>query len=301
MDIGINYITELDGCKNRYDEIYKFLIEKGYINTLKFPGKYCDYDSLRYFLNIVKGTHSKRDIHGIPQMIPAIHSKKCTENIEWEKFISEIGQCDRISTHLGIENKEILENYVAGTYEKNLTKLKENLKCEVGIENIPGGFLFDKRTLTPEFLTNAWEKADFGVFDISHAKLAAKDLGITYDEYLKNLKYKEKVKILHISGNIIEIGERKNAPDKHVLISRTEIKDIIGLLYEFTNVDLIISEYGFNSKYSYEKEIVIESILLNYIVKTRNEEQCIEIFEFLEQNLKSDISNLEELLERRKI
>lgn len=299
MDIGINYITELDNPQNRYDEIYKILIKKGYINTLKFPGKYCDYNSLKYIFNITNELGAKIDIHGIPGMFPAIHSEKCTQNIEWEKIIPQLKNCKRISTHLGIENKDVLENYKMGTFETNFKQIKEKLNCEIGIENIPGGFAFDKRTLAPEFITRTWEKADFGVFDISHAKLAAKDLGMTYKEYLKRIEYKEKVKILHVSGNMTEIGERQNAPDKHVLINQQEIEDIIQLLNEFPNTDLIISEYAYNSKYSYEKEIVIESILLNKIVSNRNVEECKQILQYLEENLNDDISNLEQLFERR--
>lgn len=296
MDIGINYITELYGKKNRYDEIYKFLINKGYINTLKFPGKYCDYESLKYFLNIIKETNSKRDIHGIPKMIPAIHSNNCIENIEWKKFNSQVGQCYRISTHLGIENKDILEKYEEGTFENNLISLKEKLNCEIGIENIPGGFSFDKRTLTPEFLSKAWEKADFGVFDITHAKLAAKDLAMTYEEYLKKLEYKEKVKILHVSGNVANKGERKLQPDKHVILNCQEIEDIINLLYEFPNTDLIISEYAFNSKYSYEKELMIEAIVLAEIVRYRNAKRAKLLLEKLENELKDDVSNIDEIM-----
>lgn len=301
MDIGINYITELNMPQNRYDEIYKILIKKGYINTLKFPGKYCDYNSMEHFFYIINETGAKEDIHGIPGMVPAIHSKKCTQNIEWEKIIPQLRNARRISTHLGIENKDVLENYEEGTFEANLKQIKEKLNCEIGIENIPGGFSFDKRTLTPEFITQTWQNADFGVFDISHAKLAARDIGITYKEFLENIKHKENVKILHISGNTNEAGERQNAPDKHVLINQQEIEDIIQLLYEFPNTDLIISEYAFNSRYSYEKEIVIESILLNKIVNKKDVQESKYVLEYLEKNLKDDVSNLEQLLERRKI
>ena len=162
-------------------------------------------------------------------------------------------------------------------------------------------FSFDKRTLTPEFLTKAWEKADFGVFDIAHAKLAAKDLGMSYEMYLKKIKYKEKVKILHVSGNIANNGERKLQPDKHVMLNYQEIEDIINLLYEFPNTDLIISEYAFNSKYTYEKELMIEAIVLVSIVKNRNIEKAKRLLEMLENELNEDVSNIEELMKGESI
>lgn len=301
MDIGINYITELDMPQNRYDEIYKMLIKKGYINTLKFPGKYCNYNSLEHFLQIATDTGVKMDIHGLPGMVPAIHSKNFTKNIEWEKIIPKLKNCKKISTHMGLENKDIMANYVEGTLETNYKEIKEKLNCEIGVENIPSGFEFDKKTLTPEFITETWKKVDFGVFDISHAKLAARELDMTYQEYLEKIGNKEKVKILHVSGNITEIGSRKNERDKHVLINYQEIKDIIQLFDQFTNTKLIISEYAYNSKYTYEKELIIEAIVLNTIVKTLNVKTAQKILEYLEQNLNDDISNIEELMKGRVI
>lgn len=297
MDIGINYITELDKPENRYDNIYKILVKKGYINTLKFPGKFCNYETLDQFLKLAKETNVNIDVHGIPKMVPAIHSKNFIKNVEWEKIIPQIGYSQRISTHMGMENKEKISNYEEGTIEENIRKVKEKLDCEIGIENIPGGFEFDKQTLTPDFITETWGIADFGVFDISHAKLAAQDLNMTYSEYLKQIKHKEKVKILHISGNINETHKYSNKPDKHILINKEEIKDIIDLLNEFENLELIISEYAYNTKYSYEKELIIEAIILNMIVNTKNEKIVKEKLKYLEDNLKDDISNLEIILQ----
>lgn len=65
-----------------------------------------------------------------------------------------------------------------------------------GGENQPGGYGIDLLTLTPEFISEIWAKMDFGVLDISHAKNAAKDLGITYPEYLARLTNRERVKNL---------------------------------------------------------------------------------------------------------
>lgn len=295
MDIGINYITDLEEPKNRYDEIYKILIKNKYINTIKFPGKYCDFETMDNFIKLTNETNSKIDIHGLPGMVAAIHSKNFAKNVEWKKIKERLKNCKRISTHIGLENKDKMENYEEGVFENNIKIIKQNLNCEVGIENIPGGFDFDQRTLMPEFVSDIWGKADFGVYDISHAKLAAKDLGISYEEYVERLGNKEKVKILHISGNIDDSGKYNNKPDKHVQINEKEISDILKLFEQFKNIDLVVSEYAYNTKFSYEKEIMIEVIVLNEIIKTKNEQEIREKIEFLKNNLKKDLSNLKEI------
>ena len=139
-------------------------------------------------------------------------------------------------------------------------------------------------------------KADFGVYDISHAKLSAKDLGISYEEYVERLGNKEKVKILHVSGNIDDTGKYEYKPDKHVLINEKEISDVIKLFEQFKNVDLVVSEYAYNTKYSYEKEIVIEVMILNEIIKTKNEQEIRNKLKFLQENLENNLSNLEEII-----
>lgn len=296
MDIGINYITELNEPYNKYDNIYKLLIENGYINTIKFPGKYCNYNTLECFLSLAKKTNAKIDIHGIPGMKPSAHCTEFIKNVDWEEWTKFLPKCKRMSTHMGLENKDNISNYKEGTFEKNIENLKHKMNCDsIGIENIPGGFEFDKETLSPEFISNSWKNVDFGVFDISHAKLAAKTLNMTYDEYLEKISNKEKVKILHISGNDDVTDKYINKPDKHVLINEIEIKDIIKTLSIFENLDLAVSEYAFNSKYTYEKELVIETITLFSIVKTRDVNISSNILKFLEENLQDDISNIQDI------
>ncbi len=293
IDIGINYLKENEN-QNSYDSTYKYLIEKGYINTLKFPGKHCTYNLLEEFLNFSEKMKCKVDIHGIPNMLPAIHSKKCLENVDFDTLKKVINnRVNRISTHIGLENGERLNEYnlnsINEILKQNVEKIKNELreqKIEIGLENIPGEFHFDKLTFTPEFISASWENVDFGVFDITHAKLASEELNMTYEEYLKQIKHKEKVKILHVSGNKDTIGKYQTKLDKHVLIHSSEIGDIIETIKEFPNLDLIVSEYAYNTKYSYEKEITIEAITLYTIVTTMNEEKVITKMKDLEKSIK---------------
>lgn len=296
IDIGINYITEKN--ENKYDHIYEFLIKNNYINTIKFPGKYCDYVTLEYAFNLINKYKFKMDIHGLPNMVPAIYSSEFIKNIEWEQLIQKNLPIKRISTHMGLENKEKIESYGLNVLDERLKENIKNVKCkfkkllgyeiEVGLENIPGGFEFDKKTITPEFISKNYEMADFGVFDIAHAKISANQLGITYHQYLEKIKRKNKVKILHVAGNIDKTGKYNNKPDKHVLIDESEISDIIDTIKQFKNLDLIVSEYAYNSLYSYEKELIIEAITLNKIVNTMNVDEVKNTMKYLKKNIKSD-------------
>lgn len=304
IDIGLNYITEKEDFFYQYDNIYKFLIKQGYINTLKFPGKYCDSEVLKKVFELSKETNSKIDLHGLPGMVPAISSKNLTKNIDWENI--QIGNISRVSTHMGLEHKDKLNNYTISdleqTLQKNMQELKEKMytklgsNIEIGLENIPGGFEFELETRTPEYISENWKKADFGVFDISHAKLSAKELNMTYEEYLNKLENKEKVKILHISGNMDTTNKYSDKPDKHVLINEDEIEDIIETIKKFTNIDLIVSEYAYNTKYAYEKELLIEAIVLFTIVNSMDKKVSVKVLKYLEENLEEDGSNIEELL-----
>ena len=115
-------------------------------------------------------------------------------------------------------------------------------------------------------------------------------------EYLKNLTSKDKVKILHISGNIDETDKYKDRIDKHVLVNKKEIKDIIKTINEFPNLDLIDTEFAFNTKYSFEKELIIEVITLNMMSRKMNEDEIYKIYDILSKKLKNDISNIEEII-----
>lgn len=300
INIGLNYITEKEKLPNKYDDIYKFLINEGYINTLKFPGKYCNLEILKKVFEISKQTNAKIDIHGLPGMIPAISSKEFIKNVNWKDI--KIENIDKISTHMGLENKDKLSNYTKSDLEQilkqNIEELKEKIgkNIQIGLENIPGGFEFDLNTITPEYVSENWGKADFGVFDMSHAKLSSKELNMTYEEYLKKLKNKEKVKILHISGNIDETSQYSNKPDKHVLIHENEIEDIIKTIQSFTNIELIISEYAYKTKYDYEKELLIEAIVLFTIVNSMDSKISKKVLEYLEKNLEENGSNIKKLI-----
>ena len=303
IDIGCNYIID-ENNQNTYDKAYEYLAKNRYIQVIKFPGKFCNKQELVYALNFAKKMNIKIDLHGLPGMEPRTHSKRMLNNIKWDELPLDMMQFiykNRISTHIGAEMEEDIETS-ENIFIENYKKIKEifNKKYDINIsfggENQSGGYNIPLKEISPQTISKIWEMMDFGVFDISHAKLGSKDLNITYEEYLKNLTSKDKVKILHISGNVDETDKYKDRIDKHVLVNKKEIKDIIKTINEFPNLDLIDTELAFNTKYSFEKELIIEVITLNMMSRKMNEDEIYKIYDILSKKLKNDISNIEEII-----
>ena len=56
VDIGINYLAGNDEC-------YKILREHNIINTIKFPGRVCDYEHMEQCINCASMLGFKVDLH----------------------------------------------------------------------------------------------------------------------------------------------------------------------------------------------------------------------------------------------
>ena len=303
IKIGCNYILD-ENNKNTYDNVYEYLVKKQYLQVIKFPGKYCNMQELLYALNFAKRMNIKIDLHGLPGMEPRTHSKRMLNNIKWDELPLNMMQFiykDRISTHIGAEKEDDIDS-CENIFIENFNKIKEifnkkyNINISFGGENQSGGYNIALKEISPKTISKIWEKMDFGVFDISHAKLDSIDLNITFQEYLRSLTLKDKVKILHVSGNIDETGKYKDRIDKHILINKKEIKDILKTINGFSNLDLIDTELAFNTKYSFEKELVIEVVTLNMISKKMTEDEIYKTYDILSKKLKNDISNIEEII-----
>ncbi len=303
INIGCNYILS-NNCQKIYDNLYAFLIENKFIDVLKFPGKLCNYSELESCLDLARRLKIKIDLHGLPKMEPKTHSESMLKNIEWDKLPNDLFTLinkDRISTHIGADKGQDIKN-INNILKDNINLLKDNFykkynrEIKFGGENQSGGYNLPLDEISPATISNIWDILDFGVFDISHAKLDAIDLHISYDDYLKELYNKYKVKILHISGNVDRTGKYKDRIDKHLMMDKSEIRDIINTIKQFPNLDLIITEFAFNSKYSFKKELVIEICTLKKIITTLDENESIHTYDFLSNHLKDDISNIREVL-----
>ena len=310
LNIGINYLVEknnYDSIGNIYDNIYSSLIKKHYINLLKYPGRYCNLEELQYCIDSVEQNNIFIDIHGFPVMIPVTHNKQFCSNIKLNEIPQRLWNLkhqSRISTHIVLVNHDRLKNYseqdLNNIFHSNIDNMKEKLfnicgtKFEIGGELQPGGFDFDKATLCSNFIGNVWKEMDFGVFDITHAKLICNDLNFSLSTYLENLKNKDKVKIIHIAGNTDITNSYSNKPDKHVLTTIEEFYELNSILKHFNNVDSIISEYAYSTRFHTKKELCIEVINLYFAIN--NISKLYYVSNFIESELEHDASNLEYIL-----
>lgn len=312
MHIGINYLVEKtheNVFKNVYDDIYSILIKYNYLDLLKFPGRYCTIEELTYFINFVEKHSIYADIHGLPGMIPATHDIHFCSYIKMDQIPNKLWDLkhnSRISTHIGLQNHDRLQNYspkdLNQIFSSNMENLKElllyhtHINFEIGGELQPGGFDFDQETLSANFIGNTWDKMDFGVFDITHAKLICKDLGISLSSYINKLQHKDKVKIIHIAGNTDNKNQYLNKPDKHILTTLDEFYELDSIIKSFKNVDSVISEYAYPSSFLTNKELCIEAISLFYTINDIS--NLRRIYEILISELNENASNLEIILSK---
>ena len=300
VKIGINYILEIP------IEIYKILKKYGYLELIKFPGAKCTNEELEKFIEAAKELDVYVDIHGLPNMVPELHNRNFIDNVKWDeinKELFELKNSNYFSTHIGYNNNIVKEKIFDELNEKEVKQIlinnvenirkkfkeKFNKEMNIGGEMQAGGYNLDLRMLEPQFINKMWSEMDFGVIDITHIKLALKELKIDYNEYLDKLENREKVKICHLSG----IGDRLDK-DSHTLLSINEIEEVEKVLDIFNNIDTVISEYCFKYKYSRQKEMCIIMICLNRFIK--HNEKIDKLYKFLEKELNEDCSNLEEII-----
>ena len=75
-----------------------------------------------------------------------------------------------------------------------------------------------------------------------------------------------------------------------------EIGDILKTITTFEKLDLIVSEYSYNTRFPSKKETIIEAVTISKIITTRNKDLSIKVMKYLEENLNDDISNAEKIL-----
>lgn len=305
IKIGCNYLLDENGL-NKYDNIYKYLIKNNFLHVLKYPGKVCNIETLSHCTKLAQEMNIKVDIHGLPCMEPRTHGYNITKNIKWYELpdnLKKVIYKNRISTHIAADKgKDIFSKESNDNFINNINSLKQKFKekysieLEIGGENQAGGYKLPLTEISPDTVSTMWGKMDFGVFDISHAKLDSVDLNISYNDYIDKLNYIDKVKILHISGEKDLTDKFLNSKDKHVLTHESEIEDILKTIKIFNNIDLIDTEIAYNTLYSLEKELVIEVLTLNLLVNKLDENEIKENMKYLKNNLKENLSNIEEIL-----
>lgn len=248
MKVGINYISSIP------EQVIEQLVKDGIINILKFPSTKCTQEELSIFLSNLPN-EAKADPHGLLNFKPAWNApniaQKATNSLN-QKLFAQTG-ATHFSTHIGQfpGDGDPIENF-----EKNLKNLRKLLPgIQLGGENVFA--LLDKHgnpqymtleSSKPEFINWMWERLDFAVFDIAHAKIAAMDHKMSFEAYVEKLN-KEKVKIIHISGGIpnLTTGDSNDA-DPHTPCTEEDFEKLKDMMKLFPNTQIVISELAYSRK-----------------------------------------------------
>lgn len=239
---GINYISSMPTLE-----------VSEYVDVLKFPGIRCNQEELEHFLtDLPKTVHA--DLHGLIHFKPAWNSQNITQdaNIFLNHWLVTQTNAKHFSTHIGQFEGD---GDPFANFKKNLADMRTLLPgIRLGGENVfslvdPTGKAnyMTLQSTTPEFINTFWEQLDFGVFDIAHAKIAAHDHHMQFEEYVHSLNC-DKVEIVHISGgtHFANLNStNSNDADLHFPCELQDFLELRQLLKLFPNVQMVISELAY--------------------------------------------------------
>lgn len=302
---GVNFLGVLN------PNVYRLLNYYGYLSFLKYPGISCNFEELNKFIGIAKELNVVVDIHGLPGLIPRLHAKHICDNIDWERVSKDLFSLrgsNVFSTHIGADKLFMAKQKdFDAVLRKNMYAMKNTILVKynrsiinVGGENQPGGRIYPQIFITPEFVGHAWEILDFGVFDVSHARLAAEELGITFEEYVERLKNRDKVKIIHISGCDLSV-KNPIKRDSHIVTTIREYQILLSILPKFKHVKRIASEYAYHKRHSNlptVKDLVTETITLHTALETRDISKTEEMLTYLKKQKMHTAQEVEKVLKR---
>ena len=243
IQTGINYISSMS-----------ILGISGFIDTLKFPGIRCNPEELEQFLMDLPQT-AQADLHGLINFRPAWNSPNIAQNANNDlnrKLLTQT-HATHFSTHIG-QFEGDGDPFV--NFRKNLEDMRTLLPAiRLGGENVfslvnPSGKAnyMTLQSTHPDFINFMWERLDFGVFDIAHAKIAARDHKMQFSEYVRALNC-HKVEIIHISGGMALANfnsSNSNDVDLHFPCELQDFIELQQLLKLFPNVKFVISELAYS-------------------------------------------------------
>ncbi|MBR1802972.1 MAG: hypothetical protein IJ777_03285 [Clostridia bacterium] len=287
MKVGINYVSSIS------KGLTQKLVNTGVIDVLKFPGVRCNEEEKFLFLRDFP-SKAQADIHGLLHFNPAWNMPniaQSTSQVENLPLFTQTG-AKEFSTHIAQFPGEAGDPFK--NFEENLKTMRKLLPgIRLGGENVfsmvgaSGEAQYTTlQTSKPAFINEMWRRLDFAVFDIAHAKIAAKDQKMTFWEYLQALE-KEKVEIIHITGSGMECNYdicTSHDADPHTPCQLKEFEELIAVLPYFPNVRLVISELAYSlqegkripvKEVDYERE----AKALSLAVKTRNVQTLRKLFE----------------------
>lgn len=288
INIGINYLEHIS------PEILQFLTNTDTINTLKYPGTRCDMESLQLFLDMFQklrdqGINVKADIHGIPGVNGKILEENITAQVsDWSKVLPLFTQTGSrvFSTHIHARSDIPRDNAIKNA-NNNIHELRKHLPAgtQIYLENLFADFGQYARQMIadPNFIKEIVECADGMILDVSHVSVAAYDLGMSFEDYIKHFD-SSKVKMIHLSHSTVPYYGKVWADDDWVdLHTPCDINDyemLIKALQHFPNVETVCSEIAYGEdkdntaaktrRALTEKEYVTDALALNAAVRYRN-------------------------------
>lgn len=240
---GINYISSMPISEIR-----------NAIEVLKFPGVRCNQEELQQFLTELP-SEIQADIHGLINFKPLWNATNITAqaNNSSNKWLMQKVRAKHFSTHIGQfeGDGDPIDNFQENLYSmrKLFPEIRlggENVFSLVNKQGKPNYLTLE--TTSPQFINFVWEQLDFAVFDIAHAKIAARDHATSFKEYVKALN-PEKVEIIHISGGVNQMGfnsDNPNEVDLHIPCTHQDFIELQEVMEIFSNVKMVVSELAYS-------------------------------------------------------
>lgn len=181
-------------------------------------------------------------IHGIPVRTASVDLKSYDFDF-LNRYLEKYG-CPHFGIHFRANLNDFTENLSESEMKKrvecDLEYFKEKIYSPLLIENMPS-YATIANLADPSYLKEVCDKLDIGLLlDISHAKITAHNMGISFKEYIDILPL-DRVKEIHANGTYDdpELGIR----DKHLEMKDTDYRNLSYVL-TVTNTNYLTLEYG---------------------------------------------------------
>ena len=245
-----------------------------------------------------EGVNVKADIHGIPNLIERIFDENITKDVDWDnaKILFEKTGTNVFSTHIMKKKSDgdiIDEEQILSNAKKNIDIIKSNLTegMKVYLEGVfsNGGQYSDLKMSSYNLINRAVELADGMILDIVHAQVAARDLDISFEEYISCLN-PEKIKIIHFSHSRVNDynppGVDDDAVDPHTPCTLEDYETLINVLKRFEEIEMVISEIAYGVDENKERitlsenEYIRDAVALSVAVKFRDIEKVKRVLKY---------------------
>lgn len=235
MKLCVNYLMELRELFEEYDLSYLDYIKLYSINGDLTPFDWCLSKKNVMFHGLLgEGGSSIADI-GLFEI----------GDVEKQKEYYSRGKTPYVSLHItrstdnGQNEQQALEEI-----SKNVKRLKDIFNMKIILENVPASIEHKENMFfsSPEFICKAVRDNDCGfLFDIGHARVAAKNLNIPFNEYVSRLPMERLIET-HLSGVMLLKNGRITA--NHSKMNEEDYEFIEEAIKKYKTLEVITLEYG---------------------------------------------------------